>query len=231
VPSEGLVGKSRNFYMQQLGGPIWQLTGPGIALNTSTTASSILYGSNSTTVITSTTRPSYFIAAQGNGFSIPAGGLLWGGNWPYEATPTSTTGSGHGLKMVLYGTFNTTSTPTVIMTVGLRADAVTATYTALGTTGTYTTAATTTQPWRLEVDYSVQTYAASSSGIIVNGLLTLGTASGTAGVVLPVSAQAPAVVTTLDLTAAYFPDVVVTWGTSSASNNIQVLGGYCAFLD
>jgi hypothetical protein len=175
--------------------------GASTAYNTSTTETSVLNGSATTSV---------------GSLTVPANGFLLGSNIPNGIA------AGTHLRVKVYGTITNTSTPTLRGRFGIVNTA--GTFTALADTTAITmTTITGTGDFMAEFDLwvSAMTSAATSS-IVARGEVWYN------------ATKLPAVATStgsLDLTVPYSLDFRATWGTSSASNSIAVLGASVEVLN
>jgi len=118
------------------------------------------------------------------------------------------------LRVIAYGIFSTTGTPTLL--IGGYYGGVAGT--ALATTGAVTTGSGAANwPWRLQLEIYVRTLG-SSGTVWCNGIVFLGTALTTiSSLWIPNSQTQPI---TVDTTAAKALTVGAQWGTNSASNTI-----------
>lgn len=137
-----------------------------------------------------------------------------------------TYGASKGLLVKAWGVLGTTSTPN--LTLEVLANTTQGTRNASGilaTTGAVAQAATVTNvPWELEVLISnVSTGSAGTA--LAMGMVKVYTASTTIqSMRLSSSAANPNTAMTLNTQSAYYIELFGTWGTSSASNTIQVYG-------
>ena len=137
---------------------------------------------------------------------------------PQFTLPANFLQAGSALKFSAHGQFSTTGTPTLLIGVYYGGVAGTA---LAATVATTTGSGVTTVPWRLELDTTIRTTGTSGTAMS-NGLWYLGT-SVTAATFAPIPQVAPTTVT-VDTTAAKTLTIGAQWGTSSASNTIQLHG-------
>lgn len=153
--------------------------------------------------------------------------------FPNITIPANYMQDGRVLRLVMYGGYGTTATPTIIFTA--RWGGVSGTVIAKSSTFTTTSGvgsgATMTALWRLELIIQVRSNG-SSGTLMSNGMVTLFTSTaGTAGTVTNYGADLPLVsgstggttpaVATVDLTADTALAITATWGTNNAANSIQ----------
>lgn len=154
---------------------------------------------------------------------------------PNVTIPANYLQDGRALRLKLFGSYGTTSTPT--LTLAARWGGVSGTVLAKSTTVTTTSAvgggASMTALW--EAELIIQTRSNGSSGTLMsNGTATLFTSSAaTAGTVtnyglpIPIASGAtggttPAVAT-VDLTSDTALAITATWGTANSANSIQAI--------
>lgn len=127
---------------------------------------------------------------------------------------------GQRLRLIAYGIFSTTGTPTLLL--GGYYGGVAGT--ALATTGAVTTGSgAASWPWRLQLEIYVRSLG-SSGTVWCNGLVTLGTSlTATSLLWIPNSQTQPITVNT---TTANALTVGAQWGTSSASNTVTCEDAY-----
>jgi len=133
-------------------------------------------------------------------------------------------GVSKSLLVKAFGVLGTTSTPN--LTLGITANTTQGTYNSSGilaTTGAVAQASTVTNvPWELEVLISNVTTGGSGT-FLADGLVKVWTASTTVQSMRISSSTAnPNTAFTLSTQSAYYIEMFATWGTSSASNTLQV---------
>lgn len=154
---------------------------------------------------------------------------------PNVTIPANYLQDGRGLRLRLFGSYGTTSTPTFIYSV--RWGGVAGTVLAKSSTATLTSAvgggASMTALWEAEI--LIQTRSNGSSGtLMTNGSAILYTSSNAAagtvtnyGMPMPIVSGSTGgttpVAVTVDLTADTALSVTGLWGTSNAANSIQTL--------
>jgi hypothetical protein len=153
--------------------------------------------------------------------------------FPNVTIPANYLQDGRALRLVMWGSHGTTSTPTLIFTVrwGGVAGTVIAKSTTVTTTSGVGGGASMTAPWYAEI--IIQTRSNGSSGtLMTNGHAILYTSTAaTAGTVtnygmpVPIASGSTGgttpVAVTCDLTADTALSVTATWGTANAANSIQ----------
>lgn len=153
--------------------------------------------------------------------------------FPNVTIPANYLQDGRCLRLMQFGGYGTTATPTIIFSIrwGGVAGTVMAKSSTVTTTSGTGGGASATSLWELLA--MIQTRSNGSSGTtMTNGHVTLHTASAaTAGTVTNYGLVMPLVsgstggttpaVATVDLTADTALSVTVTWGTNNAANNIQ----------
>lgn len=127
---------------------------------------------------------------------------------------------GQRLRMIAYGIFSTTGTPTLLIG-GYYGGVAGSALAATGATTTGSGAAS--WPWRLQLEIYVRSLG-SSGTVWCNGLVFLGTSlSATTPLNIPSTQTQPI---TVDTTTAKALTVGAQWGTSSASNTITCEDAY-----
>jgi hypothetical protein len=173
----------------------------GAALNTSVTKTLI--------TANTTTNPPYL---------LPALSSLWGG---------ASYAIGRALRVVVRGTIGTAATaPTLILSyqADLTQNSQTSAVTLAATGAATITGSLASAAFELEFGIDVNSVGTTASSIDVVGKFTYGAgnnAATTAATAIMVGSAAS--ITTMVPTSPYFMELWATWGTSSASNTIQVL--------
>lgn len=140
---------------------------------------------------------------------------------PLPVIPAGKLRPGSQLEIDARGAFSTTGTPTLVLGfyIGTQAAAIT---TALAESSVITTGTgAASWPWELHWE-GIVTAIGTAGSITGQGTLVLGTAltAYAAAVPIPISAALRSVA--IDTTIARAIGVCATWGTSSASNTVQV---------
>lgn len=133
-------------------------------------------------------------------------------------------GVGKTLYVKAFGILGTTSTPN--LTVGLSANTTQGTYNSSGifaTTGAVASpSGATTVPWELDVLITCVTTGSSGSFLADGQFKIYPTTTSVQSERCSSSAANPNTALTLSTESAYYVEMFATWGTSSASNLIQV---------
>lgn len=136
---------------------------------------------------------------------------------PIPVFPPNWLTLGTQLRGRLYGTIANTGTPTIQVRVVLKNSAGTVVYALADTTAI--TMSTITGTTELFVEFDSIVSAVGTSGSITSRAgISYGTTATTASVFLRQAAAA----VTVDTTQSYSLDVMATWGTSSASNTLNI---------
>ena len=139
---------------------------------------------------------------------------------PIPALPAGFMALGTGIKGDLYSTIATTGTPTLRVRVVLKNPNTGAVVYTLGDSGAVALGAI-TGTTELYVNFDAVCSSVGTAGSMVDRIAVT---YGTTSVLNTVIKQAPASVT-VDTTQGYLVDVLLTWGTASASNTTNLIMG------
>lgn len=172
----------------------------------------VQYGAT-TAIANTTTETSLFNVSSttSQGFlSIPASGMTFG-----QTVYDSATTAGGTYRIKVLGTIGTTGTPNLTVRLALKNAA--GTYTTLSTTGAVALVAV-TGPKLFKVEYDLVVNTMSATGVII--------AAGSIISDTQIIGSVTTSTSSLVLNATQSLDVLLTWGTASASNTCSILGAY-----
>jgi hypothetical protein len=204
VPSTNEVQYTNpeSLQVKSIGGDIYSVPGTKYVQYGATTAIANTVTETSLFNVSSTTSQGFL--------SIPANGMTFG-----QTVYDSITTAGGVYRVTVLGTLGTTGTPTLTIRLALKNSA--GTYTTLSTSGAVTLTAV-TSPKILKVTYDLVVNTMSATGTIIAG--------GTILSDVQTFASVPTSTASLVLTAVQSLDVLLTWGTASASNTATIMAAY-----